>query len=503
MKRSIRIRFTCLFFAVIAMVVATALCANNFGLESFYKKQKVKDLQAAYSVIDRVVMEEGNQSERLTDILNYCSSQLNITIAVMDSANSSVICTSERGTDSLFRHVQKYLFNSVYREQTSELMKTDNYRIISAYDETTDSTNIECIGYCGDNQTILLMATPVANLKESVRLSNLFLGYVGIFSMLLGVLLVFFMTRQITKPIQRLAALSQKMGELDFSERYAGKYEDEIGVLGNNMNFMAGKLEETIEELKKANAELQEDIKRKDEIDEMRKAFIANVSHELKTPIALIQGYAEGLNDGLCEDPESRKYYLEVIIDEAERMNQLVKQLLLLSHLESDNQPLETETFDLGELIRGVASSTKLMAEEKQAELVLSLPEGDAGGPMPVPVTADEFKIEEVLTNYISNAAHHVNEGGTIRIRTEACGENDSRVRVHVFNTGSSIPEEDIPHIWDKFYKVDKAHSRSYGGSGIGLSIVKAIMDAHGMPYGVSSTEEGVDFWFELPSEKL
>ena len=143
------------------------------------------------------------------------------------------------------------------------------------------------------------------------------------------------------------------------------------------------------------------------------------------------------------------------------------------------------------------------MAEEKQAELVLSLPEDDAGEPLPVPVTADEFKIEEVLTNYISNAAHHVNEGGTIRIRTEACGEDDSRVRVHVFNTGSSIPEEDITHIWDKFYKVDKAHSRSYGGSGIGLSIVKAIMDAHGMPYGVSSTEEGVDFWFELPSKKL
>ena len=499
MKRSIRVRFTCLFFAVIALVVATALCANNFGLESFYKKQKVKDLQTVYSVIDRVVMQEGNQSERLTDILNYSSSQLNITIAVMDSANSSVICTSERGTDSLFRHIQKYLFNSVYREQATELLDTDNYRIISAYDEHTDSTNIECIGYCGDNQTILLMSTPVANLKESVRLSNLFLGYVGIFAMLLGVFLVFFMTRQITKPIQRLAALSQRMGELDFNERYVGKYEDEIGVLGNNMNFMAGKLEETIEELKKANAELQEDIRRKEEIDEMRKAFIANVSHELKTPIALIQGYAEGLNDGLCEDPESRKYYLDVIIDEAERMNKLVQQLLLLSRLESGNQPLEAETFDLGELIRGIAGNTKLMAEEKQAEVVLSLPEDDAGKPLPIPVTADEFKIEEVLTNYISNAAHHVNEGGTIRISAEESGD---RIRIHVFNTGSRIPEEDLPHIWDKFYKVDKAHSRAYGGSGIGLSIVKAIMDAHGMPYGVSSTEEGVDFWFELPSEK-
>lgn len=290
MKRSIRVRFTCLFFSVIALVVMTALCMNNFGLERFYKQQKVKDLQNAYTAINRVVMEKGSDSERLTEILNHYSSQLNITIAVMDSANSSVICTSERGTDSLFRHIQKYLFNSVYREQATELLDTDNYRIISAYDEHTDSTNIECIGYCGDNQTILLMSTPVANLKESVRLSNLFLGYVGIFAMLLGVFLVFFMTRQITKPIQRLAALSQRMGELDFNERYVGKYEDEIGVLGNNMNFMAGKLEETIEELKKANAELQEDIRRKEEIDEMRKAFIANVSHELKTPIALIQG---------------------------------------------------------------------------------------------------------------------------------------------------------------------------------------------------------------------
>ena len=273
--------------------------------------------------------------------------------------------------------------------------------------------------------------------------------------------------------------------------------------------------------LKEANFQLQEDIRRKEEIDEMRKAFIANVSHELKTPIALIQGYAEGLNDGLCEDPESRKYYLDVIIDESNRMNSLVKQLLTLSKLESGAPDLDLETFDLAQEAAGIAGSMKVMAEERGASVSFRAegPADDAGRREqisgPVLVTGDEFKIEEVLSNYLSNAVHHVDQGGRIQVTVR---DNGSTVRTHVFNTGSRIPEEDIGHIWDKFYKVDKAHTRTYGGTGIGLSIVKAVMEAHSMGYGVRNVlpEEvpallcaepgdgpgkfgGVDFWFDLP----
>lgn len=502
MRHSIRVRFTCLIFSVLAVLVGIAFILNTWGLEGFYRAQKVKDIERAYASINTEVMRNGNRSARISQILNAYSDIYNITIAVMDSADSSLLQSTERGSSYLFRRAQKYLFNGSFRTQTAVLAQTENYTIISAYDDESDAVNIDCFAYCGDNQTMLLMTTPVSNLKESVILANRFLSYIGLLILLVGALMVFFMTRQITRPIQRLAALSKKMGGLDFSERYCGKSRDEIGVLGSNMNAMAEKLEETIRKLKEANTELQEDIRRKEEIDEMRKAFIANVSHELKTPIALIQGYAEGLDDGVCEDPENRRYYLNVIIDEAGKMNSLVKQLLTLSKLESGAPELSRENFDLTELVRGVLHATKMMAENQGASVrafFVDAVSGEQELRVPVLVNADEFKIEEVLTNYISNALHHVNEGGSIAVSVEP---REERIRLAVYNTGSSIPEEDLPHLWDKFYKVDKAHSRTYGGSGIGLSIVKAIMEAHGMPYGVENCPGGVRFFVELEAVK-
>ena len=220
----------------------------------------------------------------------------------------------------------------------------------------------------------------------------------------------------------------------------------------------------------------------------MRKEFIANVSHELKTPIALIQGYAEGLQEGMGEEKESRDYYCDVIVDEANKMNQMVKQLLTLSSLESGNDKPVMDRFNLTELIKGVVNASKILIEQNQIQV-------EFDDQTPVYVWADEFKIEQVVTNYLSNAIHHI--GGEKKIIIRMIPEN-GLVRVSVFNTGTPIPEEAIPNLWTKFYKVDKARTRAYGGTGIGLSIVKAIMDAHNQQYGVKNWENGVEFWFTL-----
>ena len=294
--------------------------------------------------------------------------------------------------------------------------------------------------------------------------------------------------KKITSPILSLAALSERMSELDFDARYTGDSEDEIGVLGNSMNTLSEKLKETIGELKTANNELQKDIEEKIRIDEARKEFIANVSHELKTPIALIQGYAEGLTEGMAEDPESRDYYCEVIQDEAGKMNKMVKQLLTLTALEFGNDKPVMEQFDLVTLISGVLSSAKILLQQKEAQVIFDASE-------PVMVWADEFKIEEVVTNYLNNAMNHLDGEKRIEIRIE---KNDKEVKVTVFNTGQNIPEEDLGKLWTKFYKVDKARTRAYGGSGIGLSIVKAIMDSHNKACGVQNVKDGVEFWFTL-----
>ena len=295
-------------------------------------------------------------------------------------------------------------------------------------------------------------------------------------------------TKRITKPISELTELSKKMSDLDFEARYESKVGNEIDMLGDNFNRMSTQLENTISELKSANNELQRDIEDKIKIDKMRKEFLDNVSHELKTPIALIQGYAEGLKENISDDPESREFYCDVIMDEASKMNKLVKNLLTLNQLESGKDAVVMERFDIVSLIRGVLQTMDIMIGQKEAKVIFDAQK-------PVYVWADEFKTEEVVTNYVSNALNHLDGDKQVEIKLI---DEDSRVKVTVFNNGTPIPEADIPNLWNKFYKVDKARTREYGGSGIGLSIVKAIMESMNQEYGVQNFDNGVEFWFTL-----
>ena len=283
------------------------------------------------------------------------------------------------------------------------------------------------------------------------------------------------------------------MSHLDFQKRYNGKEQDEIGILGNSINTMADRLQMTIEELQNANEQLKQDIQEKVEIDEMRKEFLSNVSHELKTPIALIQGYAEGLQEAVNDNPESRDFYCEVIIDEADKMNKMVRKLLTLNHLEFGQDVLDMTEFDMVSLVQSVIDANAITMKQKEARLILNLPKLAV-------VTGDEFKTEEVITNFLSNALNHLSYDKMIEV---AVIELNDKIRVSIYNTGDPIPEEDIGKIWEKFYKVDKARTRAYGGSGIGLSIVKAIMESMGEKYGVWNRPGGVEFWFELSKAEI
>lgn len=325
-------------------------------------------------------------------------------------------------------------------------------------------------------------------------MSNQFLMYLGIVVVIAGMFIMFLVTNQYTKPILQLAQHAKDMQRLDFSMRYQGERDDEIGMLGDSMNALSDKLEQTISELKTANNELQLDLQRRSEQEQMRQEFLANVSHELKTPIALIQGYAEGLQENISDDEESRDFYCEVIVDEADKMNKMVKKLLSLNQLEFGNGQVHLEHFDLSDVIKSVLNATDILF--KQADIKLSYHES----PTPLMVWADEYMVEEVVMNYISNALNHVKYDKIIEIKTT---QTDSHVRTSVFNTGDAIPEEDIKKIWNKFYKVDKARTREYGGNGIGLSIVKAVMVAHNQRYGVRNYENGVEFWFELDRKSV
>lgn len=510
MKHSIRVRFTLIFIGLTAVVLLAVWGVNNWFLEDFYVLAKVKVLELAYNQVDSIVEESADQGKTISEEFQQSSVQdteelgtlqhifrdfgdkANITVVIYDTVTDTAIRPSSRDAEFLFEKVKQYIigFNS-YEPET--LREHENYLIQRSYDVRTKSFYLESWGYFSDNRTIFIMSTPLSSIRESVAITNRFLTYVGLLALIASSILMYFATRKVTLPILQLASLSEKMSNLDFEAKYSGQAEDEIGVLGNSMNMLSDRLKETIGELKSANLQLHEDIEEKIQIDEMRKDFIANVSHELKTPIALIQGYAEGLTEGMADEKDSRDYYCSVIIDEANKMNKMVKQLLTLTALEFGNDSTSIEAFDLIELIRGIISSTQILLQQKEGELVLDSPES-------LLVWADEFKIEEVITNYLSNAFHHLD--GERKIKFTVTSDHGT-ARVSVFNTGSPIPEEDIPNLWTKFYKVDKARTREYGGSGIGLSIVKAIVEAHHKEYGVVNHETGVEFWFTVDCDKI
>ena len=437
-----------------------------------------------YEKLNNVSNEDKWNSARKNSSLIHFAEKNNISYLVIEKDND--VHTNVHDKNMLKNQMMGYFLNQAQKESRI-LDSTEVYQINQSWDPWNQNYYVDMWGSLDDGSQFLLRS-PVESMRESAAISNRFLLYIGSILMVVSILLIWYFAKRITEPIRELARLSDRMADLDFDAKYTSGGSNEIGELGENFNRMSEKLESTISELKKANNSLQKDIEQKDKLEKMRNEFLGNVSHELKTPIALIQGYAEGLKEGVNEDAQSREFYCDVIMDEASKMNQMVKNLLTLNQLEFGDEDIVFDRFNLTALVRGVLQSMEIMADQAGAKILLHTEED-------IYAWADEFKVEQVVKNYVSNACHHVSGDMVIEVKMV---QKDGKVRVSVFNTGTPIPEADIAHIWDKFYKVDKAHTREYGGNGIGLSIVKAIMKSFHQEYGVKNYDNGVEFWFEL-----
>ncbi|MFR5337210.1 MAG: sensor histidine kinase, partial [Blautia producta] len=475
------------YIGIMCLSLAVMLLVNSLFLEKFYLRKKTESLKKVYNTMNDT--SDTRYYSSLADdekFKQYCDEN-NLSMIVVEDVTSRILFAYAKNSERLYSEIQFGVLDDFVRGKREILEATDNYIVEKKTDDVKAMDSVNMVGVL-DNGNGFLITTPAQSLKDSALISNVFYLYIGLFTIFISSVVIWFISRHITRPLQQLSELSKEMANLNFDAKYTSTSEDEIGVLGNNLNRMSGELEKTISELRTANNELQKDIEKKEQIDEMRKEFLSNVSHELKTPIALIQGYAEGLQECINDDQESREFYCDVIIDEAAKMNNMVKKLLSLNQLEFGNDTVNMERFDLTELVKGVVQSAQLLASQKEAEIRFLQEE-------PISVWGDEFKIEEVVTNYVSNALNHVDFEKKIEIKAVKRGDV---VRLSVFNTGARIPEEDLDKIWIKFYKVDKARTREYGGSGIGLSIVKAIMDSMNQKCGVINYENGVEFWFEL-----
>jgi len=482
-KRSLYRQILIVTVGTVLVALAIMILANTFFIEKVYLNEKTKNLETTFDELkkadDSGLLYQGvyrNEFDRL------CANG-NFFIVIMTSDQSVVMSSS--GVLSSNRVVRQFMNSILYEDNVRPYKTTSSYTIEKQSDPSGEDFVI-LWGNLPDGNTIVIRSA-VESLRESAKISNQFTIIASIFAIILGIVISSIVSRRITKPVLELTELSKKMSDLDFNAKYhTRKNPNEVDELGENFNKMSDSLQETIGELKKTNAKLSHDIDIMGKEDEMRREFLSNVSHELKTPIALIEGYAEGLNDGIADDPENREYYLNVIIDESKKMDAMVRQLLSLNQLEFGQNDIEMDRFDIVPAISSMIRSVDIVLKRENIRLIFD-------DSKPVYVWGDEFSAEQIIQNYLSNAIHYVKNEKVIKINLE---ETDGKIKFSVFNTGDRIPEESLPHLWEKFYKVDKARTREYGGTGLGLSIVKALSLVYKEECGVENKDDGVLFYF-------
>lgn len=490
--KSIRNKLFASLCVIVLLIITFLIILNNFVLGKFYLYNKKKNLKVAYNIINEFYNNE-NSEEKINAELDRISAKNDFDILIKDELNESVYITSKDFFSGLIQMNILTARSSLKKNKVLE--KNEKYEISEIKD---DSTNMKYIVFTAklDNDYKIYIRMPMASIEESVKISNKFLYIIAVFVIIFGGIVLSIVSTRFSEPIEELEDIAKRMSNLDFSQKYkVSQANDEFDDLGKSINKMSDKLESTIKKLKSTNLELEKDIEEKSKIDEMRKSFISDVSHELKTPIALIQGYSEGLIENVNTDEESRKFYAEVILDEATKMDKLVKQLLELMKLEYGKNTFNNENFDIVELEKEIIRKSDVMIQKENIKVEFD--KNDS-----IEVYADEFYIDQVLTNYITNAIKYcdtINDEKRIEITNKI---KNGKIRVSVFNTSNGLSDEELSRIWNRFYKVDESRNRDNGGTGIGLSLVKAIMNNYGNEFGAKNVAGGIEFYFELDLKK-
>ncbi|URJ37149.1 HAMP domain-containing sensor histidine kinase [Paenibacillus polymyxa] len=329
---------------------------------------------------------------------------------------------------------------------------------------------------------LLFTVTSLQEISETNEALRWFYLYLGIGGFALILILSLFYSRMVTRPLITLNNTAKRMAKLDFTAHTPIRQNDELGSLSYSMYTLSQNLDTALRELQEANQQLVEDMEQKQRMEAVQQDFFANASHELKTPLSIIKGFAEGLQDGVSAGKQD--HYMKVIVEEADKMERLVKDMLDHAKLESGTLKLRKTTFILSELVEEVVDKLFHLLKEKQLEVVI-IPANE------LPIHADIGWMEQVIINFVVNAIRHAEEGSSITIRIEGSGEVNT---FSIENKGETIPDDQLELIWNRFYRAELSRSRQTGGTGLGLSIVKRILDLHEFRYMAENTKDGVRF---------
>ena len=508
MKTSIKSKLFLFAYGTVLFLIVGIIVLNNTFLERYYLRSRQRSLVEAFSEIITVDLTSDDFQSAVFDIEESHSIDVFVVKELVDPPTSDFITEYEwiyggqrPHDDHLIEAIiGEYLLQvsglSAHPVNSIDLKDTD-YRGYMMQIESPQSpgggdqasTFSFCVSTTDDSEpaTFFILMITIASVKENIAIFNTFTILVGFVFMIISGLVMYFISYRFTNPILQMTHVAKNIANLNFKNKVEIKADDELGDLGVSINQMSEQLENAIEELKAANLKLSQDLRFKEKVDQMRKEFIASASHELKTPLSLIMGYSEALKlPGL--DKATAEDYLSIILDESNRMNKLVMSMLKISQLESGIMDIQMKKFRIKDLIDDTIKMFSILFDEKGIVVSTSIED--------IEVVTDYDHLQTVLSNFIANAIHHVDGENCIAISTESV--DDKWLKVAVYNSGQSIPENEMDRIWESFYKLDKARTRSYGGQGLGLSISKTILDNLGYIYGVLNRDQGVEFFFSI-----
>jgi two-component system sensor histidine kinase VanS len=494
MKRNgITLKLFTITVVFLFMFISAVIFIQSLFFEKFYVTQKTKELK---SNVEKFKSNYSNyNSNSIFNAMSDFEDKNNAKIAILENNGTLKLIQQpivkekqSRSSETMMLAINNWVSSLENYFDVLSTKKTIVYTLKHPSLYTDNLVLVSPVVVDGKIQDIVFVLSTLQPVGEATSVTRKYYVYVYIAAVVLIAILSLIYSKMISKPLISLNSTASKISELDFSAKCQVTSNDEIGSLGKTLNFLSEKLGITLNELKSANEKLKGDIEKEKQLEKMRKEFIASVSHELKTPISLIEGYAEGLKDGIPKGDDI-DYYLDVIIDESKNMNSLVCDMLDLSQLESGNFKLNMAEFNIFEFINSIYKKHLNSINDKHIKL--NMPSTLKN----ILVYGDPYRIEEVINNLISNALRHTPPNKTISITLKT---QEDKILTQIENEGSFIENQDIDRIWDKFYKADKSGNKHLGGTGLGLSIVKNILFLHKSDFGVLNTNIGVCFYFTL-----
>lgn len=499
MKQSIRTKLFVGLTGLIVFFVILSLCLTFFGAEKYYIWQKKQVLLSASQRIS-TVYDDGSPEEIALE-LEKTGNTIGAGIIIFAKEGGikytsfSRIMNQRASEPPPPPHAQATERPPVAPGEKRNLPSIwesrdviDEQTVLEIQQDRALKIDFLLLEHKLANQDTLMIRQPMAPIAESASIAVRFVMITGLLALVAGCLWAYIFSKRFTNPILELNQIAQSMSKLHFSQKCTLTRQDELGELAQSINQLSDQLDSAISELNKKNLQLMADVEKERQLDKMRKDFVSSVSHELKTPLSLILGYAEGLKENVAKDEDSRNFYCTVIMEEAEKMDKLASDLLNLSQIESGYFKLNKTTFDLSVLLEEIALKYQSILSEKGIQLQL-LKES------PLWVYGDRLRIEQIIFNLCNNALDHTDSQKRMLLGTQDKG---SKLRVFLYNSGQPIPQDSLEKLWLSFYKVDKARTRAHGGYGLGLSIVRAIQEQHQNAYGVENEKDGVRFWFEI-----